>query len=520
MKSCCLLLIGLFVVSCSKEEVKADAVKADAVKADAVQVAASKIDIALLTDYEQALKVDRERPSGRTMPALPDQLPEFAEDAAFLRRACIDLAGRLPRADEARAFLADASPDKRARLTDALLQEPGAVEVRYRMLAEAFRVKDDGELAHFLRRAAADDMPYDQIVATLIGGGLLTRRDGGVVLRTATEVSSSVLGIDMYCAMCHDHPYGDTTERQCYEFAACFAKKDGLEPVRLPRDYLYKDGTPGEVVKPRFLPRSGGLLESKKPRAMHKPDDLAKWIVSRDDERLATMAALRAWSVLFGKPGLLLNRAVGGVDATPAWHDVHPKPVNNTISSNCFGPPVRDYLPWNSLEMRNLPRAAHVMTQEFRQAGMRIGAFQRILARTAAYSRAGHAVGVQWGAVFLVPSPQIRRLPAEVLWSAVSDDRAVLQNEVPPAAHPLRLLGRGTREWADESCEPISHELVRFLMNSAMPPVSARDADTLFLEMLGRLPSAREKSAISDQQATPEDVAWSLVNSVEFLFRS
>ena len=510
MKTRSLLCAGLLMASCSKEEVKADA----------VQDTASKIDAALLADYQQALKAEHERPGGRTIPALPEQLPEFAEDAAFLRRACIDLAGRLPRADEARAFLADTSADKRARLTDALLQEPGAVEVRYRMLAEAFRVKDDGELAQFLRRAAAEDMPYDQIVATLINEGLLTRRDGGVVLRTASEVSSAVLGMDIYCAMCHDHPYGDTTERQCYEFAACFAKKDSLEPVRLPRDYLYKDGTPGEVVKPKFLPRNGGMLESKKPRDMRKADDLAKWLVSRDDERLATLAALRAWSVLFGKPGLIVNRTVGGVDEVPAWHDVHPKPENGFPSSNCFGPPVRDYLPWNSFELRNLPRAAHLLTQEFRRAGMRIGEFQRILARTAAYSRAGHAVGVQWGAVFLVPSPQIRRLPAEVLWSAVSEDRAVLQNEVPPAAHPLRILGRGTREWADESCEPISHELVRFLMNGTKPPVSVRDADTLFLEMLGRLPSAREKSVISDQQATPEDVAWSLMNSAEFLFRS
>ena len=510
MKTRSLLCAGLLMASCSKEEVKADA----------VQDTASKIDAALLADYQQALKAEHERPGGRTIPALPEQLPEFAEDGAFLRRACIDLAGRLPRADEARAFLADSSPGKRARLTDALLQEPGAVEVRYRMLAEAFRVKNDGELAQFLRRAAAEDMPYDQIVATLINEGLLTRRDEGVVLRTATEVSSAVLGMDIYCAMCHDHPYGDTTERQCYEFAACFAELGGLGEVRLPQDYWYKDGVPGEVVKPKFLPRTRSLLESKKPRNMNKPDELAKWLVSRDNDQWATVAALRAWSGLFGKPGLLVNRTVGGVDEAPAWHDVHPKPVNNTISSNCFGPPVRDYLPVKSIELSELPRAAHLMAQEFRRAGMRIGAFQRILARTTAYSRAGHGVGVQWGAVLLVPSPQIRRLPAEVLWSAVSEDRAVLQNEVPPAGHPLRLLGRGTREWADESCEPVSHELVRFLMNGAMPPVSARDADTLFLEMLGRLPSPREKNAISDQQATPEDVAWSLVNSAEFLFRS
>src|ERR1044071_1703847 len=50
--------------------------------------------------------------------------PPAADDATFLRRAYLDLTGLVPTGDEAKAFLDDASPDKRAQLIDRLLASP------------------------------------------------------------------------------------------------------------------------------------------------------------------------------------------------------------------------------------------------------------------------------------------------------------------------------------------------------------------------------------------------------------
>src|SRR5262249_13907920 len=48
---------------------------------------------------------------------------DLCTDGEFLRRATLDLCGKLPAADEVREFLADSRPDKRSRLIERCLQD-------------------------------------------------------------------------------------------------------------------------------------------------------------------------------------------------------------------------------------------------------------------------------------------------------------------------------------------------------------------------------------------------------------
>src|SRR5262249_42416600 len=50
---------------------------------------------------------------------------DLCDDATFLRRACLDVTGTLPTAEEVRDFVADPRVDRRARKVEELLARPG-----------------------------------------------------------------------------------------------------------------------------------------------------------------------------------------------------------------------------------------------------------------------------------------------------------------------------------------------------------------------------------------------------------
>lgn len=481
--------------------------------ADTPQQVAARIDTALMHDYRL---VQEERLGQTYSPPVP-ALPPIADDATFLRRVCIDLAGRLPRPAEVRAFLADQSPDKRAKLTDALAGEPGATEVRFRMLAEACRVTNyDFKSIAWLRQAAAEDRPYAEIVAHMIGGWHVPEIDEDNVLRTAVEAAYTVLGEDLYCAMCHDHPFNGHTEHDFYAFAACFT---GKKEMRLPIDYKYADGKPDEVVQPALR---GRWIRTDQDKLVQ----VVKWITEEDPtRRFALVASLRVWSGMFGMPGQEVDISVGGMDEAPPWHGIQGRGNPDHYDRSCFGGSPRGSATWIGLDINSagdFSQAPKVLIEEFLRCGGRIGEFQRILARTKAYQRSGIDYNWQWRDCYLAPAPQIRRLPSEVIWRTFTAETDVQIPQVPSAGHPLRMLGRGTRTWTDESRTPISHELVRFMMNSVQIAKTCSQAgapEDLFIALLGRHPSVEERAAISHHAATDQDIAWALLNTAEFMFR-
>lgn len=172
-----------------------------------------------------------------------------ATDGEFLRRVHLDLVGVIPTADEARAFLDDPSPYKRAKLIDRLLETPEYA----RRMATAFDVmlmerRPDQHVPsvqwlEFLRDAFEQNLPFDQLARRILeaDGDDPDRRapakfylDRGADPYTLTrDVGRLFLGRDMQCAQCHDHVLIDAYKQaHYYGLYAFFSRSYAVQDAR------------------------------------------------------------------------------------------------------------------------------------------------------------------------------------------------------------------------------------------------------------------------------------------------
>lgn len=156
-----------------------------------------------------------------------------SSDAEFFRRIHLDLAGRIPSADDVRAFLNDDAANKRQAVIDRLLDAPEYAD----SMANRFDVMlmerrgEHADWLHFLRTCFADNRPWDQMVSAILAPNredealrgaayFYTRRLEKVGQQTTDypgltrDVGRMFLGVDLQCAECHDHLFiDDYTQR-------------------------------------------------------------------------------------------------------------------------------------------------------------------------------------------------------------------------------------------------------------------------------------------------------------------
>ena len=181
-------------------------------------------------------------------------LSGISDDAEFLRRVSLDLNGRIPTAKETRAFLVDASADKRIKLIDALLAKPEYAQqmanTMHIMLME--RLGDHAEWSKFLIDAFAANQPWNKTVqqilradhkqeATRGAGFFLSKRlenygqnpvDYSALTR---DVGRLLLGKNLQCAECHDHLFIDDYKQADFQGLHGFFKNTMLVDAKLPR---------------------------------------------------------------------------------------------------------------------------------------------------------------------------------------------------------------------------------------------------------------------------------------------
>jgi hypothetical protein len=253
-----------------------------------------------------------------------------ADDAEFLRRVYLDLAGKIPSVAEARVFLDDHDPQKRRKLVDHLLDQatfpahfgrtlrdlmaPGATNnLQLQFLMPQFEA--------WLRLRLAADTPYDKLV-----GELLTFSSGAAPNIRANpfggEPSPAVfyqfneqrpenlaastarifLGVQVECAQCHNHPFARWKREEFWGFAAFFSAAGQQQNVFAPvADSSDRRGIqiPGTTttVEPRLLDGSPPAWES----GATKRATLARWVTAAENPLFARATANRLWWHFFGR---------------------------------------------------------------------------------------------------------------------------------------------------------------------------------------------------------------------------
>jgi hypothetical protein len=285
-----------------------------------------------------------------------------ADDATVLRRAWLDLGGRIPTAAEATTFLADQRPDRRQRMVEGLVGSDAWNMALFSWLADILRVQSrlqdrtPGQAwIDWLKASIASNRPWDALARDMLtatgpafaadGGATgFALRDAGMPLDHAALTAQTFLGTRIGCAQCHDHPFDTWTRLDFLRFAAfsadarADAKGPGVEgkkknaelrslladappevrnatrmigslvgarvaPGRkdwlpVPDDYQYQDAKKGDHIA------AAALFAPDAPPSAAKDADprqrLAAWITSPQNPRFALAIGNRVWKRMFG----------------------------------------------------------------------------------------------------------------------------------------------------------------------------------------------------------------------------
>jgi uncharacterized protein DUF1549/uncharacterized protein DUF1553/Big-like domain-containing protein len=465
----------------------------------------------------------------------------LAPDAEFLRRVYLDLIGTLPTPAEVEQFLGDKSPDKRAKLIDALLERPEFADYRALKLSDLLRVNSqymsqEGADAFYrwIRNRTRENAGYDKLVREL-----LTARGSGFHVgpanyfriannpeELAETTSQTFLGVRMNCAKCHNHPFERWQQRDYYSLAAFFARvgtKGGPEfgenQVYVKSDGEVKHPKSGQVLAPRFL----GGDEAVVPVGGDRRAALAEWLTSRENVQFARVAVNRLWADLFGR---------GIVDA-----------VDDFRVSN---PPANDEL-------------LDALAQEFVRLNYDVKAMLRLIANSRTYQLSSEMRPSNERDTRHFARAYPKRMPAEVLADALDaatgkpsrygslpvGTRALQIPDSRINSYLLDVFGRPKREIVcacERDPQPNLSQMLNLInsgdLNNRIAAEDGRIATALkadltdaqivrqlYLATLSREPKAEELKLAEEQvrksanrKAALEDVLWALLNTQEFIF--
>ncbi|AMV34229.1 Bacterial Ig-like domain (group 2) [Pirellula sp. SH-Sr6A] len=242
---------------------------------------------------------------------------EPCDDATFLRRVTLDIAGRLPTLHEIRS--SQGAP--REQIVDRLLESDDYAYHFAGKWSAILRNRHTGEDTRYGAFAFHDwlvdsfrsNKPYSQFVRELLTASGSPQVDPAVIwYRQVNNTESRIedaaqlfLGQRMQCARCHHHPYEKWGQQDYFQMAAFFSKverRDGLSPQE-PRfvsrlgDVAAKHPKSGQA-----LPASGlDAPPLQLPPDADPREAFADWMTEKDNPFFAKSVANRYWKHFFGR---------------------------------------------------------------------------------------------------------------------------------------------------------------------------------------------------------------------------
>jgi hypothetical protein len=441
----------------------------------------------------------------------------LCSDADYLRRASLDTIGLLPTAAEARAFLADRSPDKRVRLADKLLTRPEFVDYWSSkwsdlLLVSAARLRPSGVQAFskWIRKRVAENESWDRFVREIVTARGSTTENGAANFfamhedpqEMAENVSMAFLGMSIQCAHCHDHPLEKWTNDDYYGMANLFARVRG------------KDGSDNRII---FVADSGELIQPRtgRPQAPRPLD-----------------AAPVSFDLSVDRRGVLADWL------TDPKNPYFSRSIVNRVWANFMGRGLVEAV--DDMRLTNPPSNAPLLTAlagDLAKGGYDLKSLMRKILTSATYQRTSATLPGNAGDERFYSRFYARRLKAEVLLDALSQvtgsptsfkgqpvgTRALELADSEADSYFLGVFGRPERLITCEcerSNEPSMSQVLHLTNGNTLNMkieasgnridrlLAADDeaiVEDLYLSALSRLPTPSERKRISSALAQTED---------------
>jgi hypothetical protein len=240
-------------------------------------------------------------------------------DSEFLRRAYLDAAGILPKPEERARFLADKSPEKRAKLIDALLERPEFVDYwTYKwsdmLLITTRRLPQPGvwSFYQFVRQSVADNKPWDRFARDILTANGSSLENGAanyfVLHKDISDLTESTsvtfMGMSITCCRCHNHPLEKWTQDQYWSMANLFARV-ALKNGERNGEVIVQSLPSGEVPHlRRGVPMPPAPLDGK-PLSLDSSIDrrayFVDWLTSAHNPYFAKALVNRVWRNFMGR---------------------------------------------------------------------------------------------------------------------------------------------------------------------------------------------------------------------------